>query len=65
MSVDIADGNNRVRFSDSIALTKDEAFEVCEACAQAEQCLRITGLTVHAVRLAGLIDLIEGRLAGV
>jgi hypothetical protein len=63
MTLGPAGDPQRVRFSDSIALTKGEAFEVCEACAHAEQLLRISGRTADAARFAGLVELIEGRLA--
>jgi len=63
-SIDRACGRDNVKFTDSVVLTKDEAFEACEICAQAERRLRSEGLAVDAARLALLFELIEGRLAG-
>jgi hypothetical protein len=63
-SIDRAWGRDRVEFTDSVVLTKDEAFEACETCARAERHLRSEGLTVDAARLALLFELLEGRLAG-
>ncbi len=46
----------------AVVLTKREAFEACEACAEAERALLRTGRAEEAGRLAALFELIEGRL---
>ncbi len=51
-----------VSFSTSVVLTKREAFEACEACAEAERALLRTGRAAEAGRLAALFELIEARL---
>jgi hypothetical protein len=52
----------RVTFSTAVVLTKSEAFEACEACAEAERALLRTGRAAEAGRLAALFELIEARL---
>ena len=52
----------QVRFSTAIVLTKREAFEACEACAEAERALLRNGRAAEAGRLAALFELIESRL---
>ena len=52
----------RVSFATAIVLTKREAFEACEACAEAERALLRTGRAAEAGRLAALFELIEARL---
>jgi hypothetical protein len=52
----------RVRFTASVVLSKREAFEVCEICAEAERALIRTGRGAEAHRLAVLFELIEARL---
>jgi hypothetical protein len=52
----------QVIFSTAIVLTKREAFEACEACAEAERALLRTGRAAEAGRLAALFELIEARL---
>lgn len=49
-------------FSTAVVLTKREAFEACEACAEAERALLRTGRAAEAGRLAALFELIEARL---
>ena len=51
-----------VRFAEAVVLSKREAFETCEACAEAERALLRTGRVVEAARLASVFELIEGRL---
>lgn len=51
-----------LRFASRITLTKREAFEACEACAEAERALVRTGRSREAIRLAALFELIEERL---
>jgi len=53
---------DRVSFAMAVVLTKREAFEACEACAEAERALLRTGRAEEAGRLAALFELIEGRL---
>jgi hypothetical protein len=52
----------RVSFSTAVVLTKREAFDACEACAEAERALLRTGRAAEAGRLAALFELIEARL---
>ena len=52
----------RVSFATAVVLTKREAFEACEACAEAERALLRTGRAAEAGRLAALFELIEARL---
>ena len=52
-----------VRFAPTIVLSKAEAFEACEACAEAERALVNSGLLSQAERLAELFAVIEERLA--
>jgi hypothetical protein len=52
----------QVSFSSAVVLTKREAFEACEACAEAERALLRTGRAAEAGRLAALFELIEARL---
>lgn len=49
-------------FSTAILLTKREAFDACETCAQAERALLRAGRSVEAHRLAALFELLEARL---
>jgi hypothetical protein len=51
-----------VSFSTAVVLTKREAFDACEACAEAERALLRTGRAAEAGRLAALFELIEARL---
>jgi hypothetical protein len=51
-----------VSFSTAVVLTKREAFEACEVCADAERALLRTGRAAEAGRLAALFELIESRL---
>ncbi len=55
-------GGEQVSFSRAVVLTKREAFEACEACADAERALLRTGRAAEAGRLAALFELIEARL---
>jgi hypothetical protein len=52
----------RVRFSTAVVLSKREAFEACQACAEAERALLRSGRAAEAGRLAALFELIEARL---
>jgi hypothetical protein len=52
----------QVTFSKAVVLSKREAFEACEACADAERALLRTGRAAEAGRLAALFELIEARL---
>jgi len=51
-----------VRFAPAVLLTKREAFEVCEACAEGERALLRSGRPAEAGRLAALFELIEEKL---
>jgi hypothetical protein len=53
---------DRVSFATAVVLTKREAFEACEVCAEAERALLRTGRAVEAGRIAALFELIEARL---
>jgi hypothetical protein len=52
----------QVAFAQAVVLTKREAFEACEVCADAERALLRTGRAAEAGRLAALFELIEARL---
>lgn len=51
-----------IRFVQTVMLSKREAFETCEACAEAERALLRVGRVIEAARLASVFELIEGRL---
>jgi len=51
-----------VRFSPAIVLTKVEAFEACEVCAEAERALLRSGQVREADRLAELFTFFEACL---
>jgi len=51
-----------IRFSPAVILTKREAFEACEVCAESERAFLRAGRAVEAARAASLFELIEGRL---
>lgn len=51
-----------VRFANSVVLTKREAFEACEVCAEVERALLRAGRAVEAARAAALFELFENRL---
>jgi len=51
-----------VRFASSIVLTKREAFEACQVCAEVERALLRTGRVVEAARAASLFEYFENRL---
>jgi hypothetical protein len=57
-------GQAPVRFASLLVLSKREAFELCEACAEAERALLRSGRAAEAARMAALFELAEGRLAG-
>jgi hypothetical protein len=54
--------HGNVRFVPAIVLTKREAFELCEICAEAERALLRAGRAVEAARIAGVFELLESRL---
>jgi len=62
MSPSVAIKGDRVNFSSTVLLTKREAFEACEACAEAERALVRAGRSTEALRVAALFELLEGRL---
>jgi hypothetical protein len=51
-----------VRFAPAVVLTKREAFEACEVCAEVERALLRAGRAVEAARAAALFELFESRL---
>jgi len=51
-----------IRFAAAVVLTKREAFDACEACAEVERALLRCGRTSEAVRAAALFELLESRL---
>jgi hypothetical protein len=51
-----------LQFTGWVALTKFEAFEACQTCADAERALLRGGSPVEAARLSALFDLLEDRL---
>jgi hypothetical protein len=51
-----------VRFAPVVTLTKREAFEACETCADVEHLLLRLGRAVEAARVATLFELFESRL---
>lgn len=55
-------GHRTVQFALSIVLTKREAFEACEICADVERALLRAGRAVEAARIASLFELFENRL---
>jgi hypothetical protein len=52
----------KARFAQVLVLSKREAFELCEACADAERALLRAGRPVEAARMASTFELVEGRL---
>ncbi|HUC35970.1 MAG TPA: hypothetical protein VMR97_02480 [Acidimicrobiales bacterium] len=52
-----------VRFASVLVFNKREAFDLCEACAEAERALLRSGRVSEAARMAALFELAEGRLA--
>ncbi|HUA95080.1 MAG TPA: hypothetical protein VMB82_06085 [Acidimicrobiales bacterium] len=52
----------RLRFSAAVVLSKQEAFDACEACAEAERALVRSGREAEARRMAALFELLELRL---
>lgn len=55
-------GRAAVRFALAIVLTKREAFEACEVCADAERTLLRAGRVAEAARVAALFELFESRM---
>lgn len=53
---------SKVRFASVLVLSKREAFELCEACAEAERALLRCGKATEAARIAAIFELAEGRL---
>lgn len=51
-----------VRFAPVLVLSKREAFELCEACAEAERALLRSGRASEAARIAAVFELAEARL---
>jgi hypothetical protein len=51
-----------VRFASVVVLSKREAFEACEICADVERALLRAGRVVEAARAAALFELFESRL---
>jgi len=59
---DSDDENVAVRFAPVLVLSKLEAFELCEACAEAERALLRSGRASEAAQIAALFELAEARL---
>jgi hypothetical protein len=51
-----------MQFAAVLVLSKREAFDLCEACAEAERALLRSGRASEAARMAGIFELVEGRL---
>jgi hypothetical protein len=51
-----------VRFASALVLSKREAFELCEACAEAERALLRCGRAIEAARMAAIFEMVEARL---
>jgi hypothetical protein len=62
MSLERERGYRSVRFALSIVLTKREAFEACEICADVERALLRAGRAIEAAQIATLFELFESRL---
>lgn len=56
------EGSVPVRFASVLVLSKREAFELCEACAEAERALLRSGRASEAARIAAVFELAEARL---
>lgn len=50
------------RFASAVVLSKREAFEACEICADVERALLRAGHVVGAACAAALFELLESRL---
>ena len=62
MTIRSREGQGVVRFVPVVMLTKCEAFEGCEVCADVERALLRAGRPVEAARAASLFELLESRL---
>jgi hypothetical protein len=56
------DAQSPVRFAPALVLTKREAFEMCEACADAERALLRCGKPTEAARMAAVFEMLEAKL---
>jgi hypothetical protein len=54
--------NISLRFAPAVVLTKREAFQACEVCAEVERALLRGGHASEAARAAALFELLESRL---
>lgn len=61
-AADVGQGPDRVRFEEAILLTKGEAFEACQALADADRFLLRAGQPATARALGDLFELLEQRL---
>lgn len=61
-AADADQGPDRVRFEETILLTKVEAFEACQALADADRFLLRAGQPATAHALGDLFELLEQRL---
>lgn len=59
---DVDQGRNRVRFQETVLLTKGEVFEACQALADADRFLLRAGQLATARALGDLFELLEQRL---
>jgi hypothetical protein len=62
VTVQSRESRDVVRFAPVVILTKREAFEACQVCADVERALLRAGRPVEAARAASLFELVESRL---
>lgn len=62
MTVQSRECRDVVRFAPVVILTKGEAFEACQVCADVERALFRAGRPVEAARAASLFEILESRL---
>src|SRR5580704_5161105 len=60
---DPGSGPSPVHFATTVDFVKEDVFEICAALALGESLLRRVGHDRGATRLAGVFDVVEGRLA--
>ena len=63
MLVDPRPSPETTRFARRASFLKEEVYDVCSALALSESLLRQIGLVSEADYLAGVFDVVEGRLA--
>jgi hypothetical protein len=55
---------DRITFTPTVELTRDEVFAACQALADADRCLIGIGRAFEASALGDLFELLEDRLTG-